>query len=111
MASVQFAIAFRLGARKALRQGSINREQFKLVQSVMSEPVRQTTEYGAVNIMNAAEDFVTGQILNRADEFESESEEQEFMSFSILTLLAFIAANMDSIVVFIQKIIDMFNSD
>ena len=111
MASVQFAIAFRLGARKSLRQGKITREQFRLVKSVMCEPVRQTAEYGAVNILSAAEDFVTGQMLNDADEFETEVEEQEFMSFSLIAILTFIVANMDSIMAFIQQIVDMFSGD
>lgn len=101
MTDAQFSIALRFGARKALREGAIDRNQFKLVRGVLREPVRQSTEYGTVNILAAVRDFVTAMMLD--------GEPEEFPTFDIITLITFIIANMDEIMAFIQMIIDLFN--
>lgn len=101
MNNAQFSIAFRLGARKALRQGKIDRTQFRLVKGVLREPVRQTTEYGSINVLAAVQDFVAAEMLD--------DEPEALPTFGILELITYIIANMDGIMAFIQQIIDLFS--
>jgi len=106
MNNAQFSIAFRLGARKARRQNKITREEFQLVVSILRDPVRDTTEYGAVNILSAVQDFVTAQLVTET----LDDEPGVLPTLSILALITFIIENMDAIMAFIQQIINLFSN-
>ena len=106
MDNALFSIALRLGARKARRQGTIHRDEFRLVRGVLRDPVRETTEYGSLNVLAAVQDFVTVEML---DDDGHEGTPGGLPALGILDLISYIFENMDSIMAFIRQIIDLFS--
>jgi len=105
-----FSIGLRLGARKALRQGLITRDQFNLVRSLLRDPMRESEEYGPTNILEAVEDFVTAKALDDVDldKLEPGAALPGAFPDGITQLIQFLLDNMDEIMKFIQMIIALF---
>lgn len=105
-----FSIGLRLGARKAMRQGVITREQFNQVRSLLRDPMRDSEEFGPTNILEAVEDFVTAKALEDVDVEALEPGAALPTAFpdGITQLIQFLIDNMDEIMKFIQMIIALF---